>query len=345
MEAGIAIRFPMGRKLLKALTRPLQIIFSLALIIYLTRYIVLRWHEVSAVGLSFDFLPILCASGLLILFYLIYSLTWIRLLRWIQDVSNGTDFSGIMLLRIFFVTFITRYLPAGTLWNVSGKIEMLKREGLRRAIGFTSVLFEQIYLASGTILLASVAFLSYPKEALPAFVIPYRTLLSIAGIAFCLLTLIVPDWILRISSRFLHKPILESTSNELTPSRRTGAFLRFVAANLAQGLAGMLVLTAIYPAWSDRPDLIPVVISAYPFSRLIGQIFAFVPGGIGVREGSFILVLGPLLPVESLLAAAASMRLISVFIELIMLGSILLLDRSRVNHTPDMGYNNENLNK
>jgi uncharacterized membrane protein YbhN (UPF0104 family) len=335
----------MGRKLLKTLTRPLQIVFSLALIVYLTRYVVLRWQDVSDVGLSFDFLPILCASALLILFYLIYSLTWIRLLRWIKDLSNGTDLSAIMLLRIFFVAFIARYLPAGTLWTVSGKIELLKREGLRRAIGLTSVLFEQVYLASGTILLASAAFLFYPLEGLPAFVIPYRTPLSIAGMAFCLLTLIVPDWILRISSRFLHKPILESTSSELTPSRRTGAFIRLAAANLAQGLAGMLVLTAIYPAWSDRPDLIPVVISAYPFSRLIGQIFAFVPGGIGVREGSFILVLGPLLPVESLLAAAASMRLISVFIELIMLGSILLLDRSRVNHTPDMGYNNENLNK
>ncbi len=321
----------MGRKLLKSLTRWLQVLFSIALLLYLTRYIVLRWREVSDVGLTFDFLPILYACLLLILFYLIYSMTWIRLLCWIEINQAQEDLSKFLLLRIFFVSFITRYLPAGTLWNVSGRIELLKREGIRRAIGFTSVLFEQIYLVSGTIFLVSIGILFYPPEALPELLSRYRVLLSISGIAICLLTLIVPDWILWITSRLLNRTILESTSEQLSLLRRVGAFLRFVLANAAQGLAGMFVLGAVFPSWAENPALFPVLISAYPFSRFIGQVFAFVPGGIGVREGSFVFVLGPLFSVETLVAAAALMRLISVFIELLLLGGILLLNRWRYN--------------
>ncbi len=335
----------MGRKLLKSITRWLQVLFSIALLLYLIRYIVLRWHEVSEVGISFDFLPALCACFFLFFFYLIYSTTWIQLLRWIRANQTETDLSRILLLRIFFVSFITRYLPAGTLWNVSGRIELLKRSGLRRAIGFTSVLYEQIYLVSGTIFLASIGILFYPLEAMPELLIHYRVSLSITGIAVCLLTLIVPDWILWIFSRLLNKPILESTSEQLSLIRRVFTFLRFVLANAAQGLAGLFVLVAVIPSWAENPELLPVMISAYPFSRFIGQVFAFVPGGIGVREGSFVLILDPLFSVDTLVAAAALMRLISVFIELIMLGCILLIDRSRINHTRDMGYNSENSNQ
>jgi len=321
----------MGRKLLKSLTRWLQILFSIALLLYLTRYIVFRWREVSNVGLTFDFLPILYACCLLILFYLIYSLTWIRLLRWIGTGQAETTLSNILLLRIFFISFITRYLPVGTLWNVSGRIELLKREGFRRAIGFTSVLFEQIYLISGTIFLVSIGILFYPPEALPDLLSNYRILLSIGGIVVCLLTLIAPDWILWIFSRLLSKPILESTSEQLSILRRVYTFLRFVLANAAQGLAAMFVLGAVFPSWAENPALFPVLISAYPFSRFIGQVFAFVPGGIGVREGSFVFVLGPLFSVETLVAAAALMRLISVINELVLLGGILFIHRWRFN--------------
>jgi uncharacterized membrane protein YbhN (UPF0104 family) len=319
----------MGRKLLKSLTRSLQVLFSIALLYYLTRYIILRWREVSDVGLAFDFLPILYACLLLILFYLIYSSTWKCLLRWIGTNQAELNLSNFLLLRIFFVSFITRYLPIGTLWNVSGRIELLKREGLRRAIGFTSVLFEQIYLISGTIFLVSIGILFYPPEALPELLRRYRVLLSIVGMVGCLLTLIVPDWILWITSRLLNRPILESTNEQLSLMRRADTFLRFVLANASQGLAGMFVLGAVFPSWADNPALFPVLIAAYPFSRFIGQVFAFVPGGIGVREGSFVFVLGPLFPVETLVAAAALMRLISVFIELIFLGIILFLNRGR----------------
>lgn len=319
----------MGRQLLKTIGRVLQALLAIALLIYLGRYIFFRWREVRGVGLSFNFPLLLGACFMLLIFYLLYSITWQRLLHWIGGDSITGRFTRVMLLRIFFTSFITRYLPAGTLWNVSGRIELLKREGLRRAIGFTSVLFEQIYLVSGTIFLAAASILFYPPDAFPEILLRYRVWLVAGGVLVCLLTLIMPDWILWGVSRIFQKPILETKDYRPSLLQRLEIFFRFVLANTAQGMAGVFVLMAVFPQLLDRLDLLPVFISAYPFSRFIGQIMAFLPGGIGIREGSFIYILGPLLPIETLVMAAALMRLISVLMELFILGAVTVLQQSR----------------
>jgi uncharacterized membrane protein YbhN (UPF0104 family) len=315
----------MGRQLLKSLGRILQIILGVGLLVYLGRYIALRWQEVSDIDLTFQFPPLLGSSILLMLFYILYSLTWQRILRWIDD--QGTHWSRLRLLRIFFVSFLTRYLPAGTLWNVGGRIELLKREGGRRAVGFESVLFEQMYLMGGTIFLAAVSIVLIPHAGSPLYLQQYRLLLFFGGGIGCLLLLTAPQWVLWLTARLLRRSEPGKPSDQLTLFRRFETFVRFVVANLIQGVAAVGVLLAVFPALLERVDFLPLFVAAYPFSRFVGQLVAFLPGGVGIREGMFVLFLAPFIPVKPLLAAAALMRLLSVVIEIVMLAVVLVAHR------------------
>lgn len=325
MAIGLTERFSMGRKLLRSAGRTLQIVLGVGLLVYLGRYIFLRWREVSDVGLTFRLPPLLASSLLLIFFYGLYSLTWQRILRWINH--HEKRFSMLTLLRIFFVSFLTRYLPAGTLWNVGGRIELLKREGGKRSVGFESVLFEQMYLMGGSIFLAALSVFLFPQHDLPSFLQPYQFLLVVGGVIGCLLLLVAPDWALWLTARLMQRPELAKTSDHINIVCRVEIFIRFVLANLLQGAAAVSVLLAVYPPLVDRMALLPVFLAAYPLSRFVGQIIAFLPGGVGIREGTFVLLLGPLLPVGPLLVTAALMRLLSVVIELLMLGVILVISK------------------
>jgi uncharacterized membrane protein YbhN (UPF0104 family) len=322
---GFAERLFMGRQLLKSPGRILQIILGIGLLVYLGRYVVTRWQEVSEVALTFNVPLLFGSSFLLVLFYVLYSLTWQHILRWID--GHGVQWTRLTLLRIFFVSFLTRYLPAGTLWNVGGRIELLKREGGQRAIGFQSVLYEQMYLMGGSIFLAAVSIVLIPQAGSPDYLEQYRPLLFLVGIIGCLLLLIAPEGVLWLIARLLHRSELAQPSDRLTHVRRFETFVRFVFANLIQGAAGVVVLMAVYPALCDRVDFLPLFIAAYPFSRFIGQLVAFLPGGVGIREGMYVIFLGPFLPVKPLLAAAALMRLLSVVIEIILLAVVLMVHR------------------
>ncbi|NIS80806.1 MAG: hypothetical protein GTO14_11485 [Anaerolineales bacterium] len=315
----------MDRQLLKSPGRVLQIILGVGLIVYLGRYVVLRWQEVSDVDLALHFPWLLASSLLLVFFYGLYSLTWQRILRWIDQ--QEMRLSRLTLMRIFFVSFLTRYLPAGTLWNVGGRIELLKREGGRRSVGFESILFEQMYLMGGSIFLAAGAIYLFPQEGLHDVLQQYRLLFFLGGVVGCLLLLTAPDWFLWLTARLLQRSELAKTSDRLTFTRRFEIFVRFVLANLIQGAAGVFVLLAVYPPLLDNTAFLPVFTAAYPFSRFVGQVVAFLPGGVGIREGTFVLLLGPFLPIKPLVAAAALMRLLSVVIELIMLAIVLVLHR------------------
>ena len=59
-----------------------------------------------------------------------------------------------------------------------------------------------------------------------------------------------------------------------------------------------------------------VILAAYPVARLVGQLSVVVPGGVGVREGAYVLILLPVLDSGVTTSAAAWMRLLSLIPEI-----------------------------
>jgi len=313
------------RQLLNRLSKSLQFVFTLVALYVVGKFIYSQWQEISRIDFTLVPLLFLFAIAVLLLFYLLYAFSWVRLIGWFHEGPPG--FSTIRLARIFFVSLITRYLPAGKIVNVGSRIELFKREGGRRLVAAKSILVEQFYLVGCALLFAWIMILLVPDILLPQEISPYRILILMGGCAL-LVVLVSADLLYsKIAEKINFEKMRELTIS-ITWWQRLELLIRYLAINFFQGSAAFLFLTSIYHDSVMSPELFLYTAAAYPVSRFIGQMVVFIPGGIGVREGLFALALSPYFPVPAVLLAGAVMRLSSVLLEILIIMVTFLFDRS-----------------
>ena len=319
----------MVRQLLSRVRVPLQIAFVLLLMVFIGRAAYLRWDEVRAIQVRLDPAWLTAGVVLTLAFTFGLSLSWQWLVRRLSPAAS--DLSSLGLHRAFLTSFLTRYLPAGTLVNIGGKVELLKRQGASRAVGIESVLYEIVFLMGGGLFLAWIAFAVEPA---PQFLGRWQALypvLMVVVVAVWVLCFAVPDRVL-LWGRSLQKRELPALSSaRLTWSDRAMAFVLYTGVNLIQGVAVLCMLVAVYADMPRDLGAMLHVLAAYPIGRLVGQAAPFAPGGIGVREATFVFLAAPWVPLEPLLIAAMLMRLISILVEIGAVSLILGLGRLPAN--------------
>jgi len=303
---------------------PLQWIISAILLAFVGGSIYLRWEEVRQTPLVFQALPFVGGVAVLLGFYLLFFLTWRRLLSVLSRAPTGVG--PLMLQRDFYTSLVARYLPAGKVLTLGARIELFGRAGGSRSLAAQALFLEQIQLIGGAAILAfaAVAFLPL-KEVVPE--IPFVSQLAIlAGLGVFLLLFLFPTRLLPIAGRFFKLGGRIGESPPMSPGHLLEFTGRFLAINLLHGAGAALILWAFLPATALRPGEILWVIVAYPLSRVVGQLAVVLPGGLGVREGAFAFVLGGFLPLQPLLVAGGMIRLVSIALEAgLWLVSVLLL--------------------
>jgi uncharacterized membrane protein YbhN (UPF0104 family) len=313
------------RQLLTRLSKWLQFVFTLVVLYVVGKFIYSQWQEIRRIDFTLVPLLFLFAIAVLLLFYLLYVFSWVRLIGWFNEDPPG--FSPIRLAKIFFVSLITRYLPAGKIVNVGSRIELFKREGGRRLIAAKSILVEQFYLIGCALVFAWITILLVPDILLPQEISPYRILILIGGGAF-LVVLVSADLLYSKIAEKINFEKMREMDISITWRQRLELLIRYLAINFFQGSAAFLFLTSVYHDSVMSPELFLYTAAAYPVSRFIGQMVVFIPGGIGVREGLFALALSPYFPVPAVLLAGAAMRLSSVLLEILIIMVTFLFDRS-----------------
>ena len=124
---------------------------------------------------------------------------------------------------------------------------------------------------------------------------------------------------------FLHPRVLTTIANiflrhmkrePIADRLKTGPML---LAALSVAVRGMTVGLG---AWLIARSLTPVPFSAYPFimasavgATLLGLLAFFAPAGIGVREGMYMLLLGPLLGPDIATLVAVLARVVTIFVD------------------------------
>ena len=314
----------------RPLKQGLQAAFVAAALFLLGRYVYFRWQDVKEIEFTFLAWPLLISLLLLLGFYFGYSQSWQRMLSWITDEAFAVG--RLTLYRVFFVSFVSRYLPAGNVLQLGGRVELLKREGGRRKFGIQSLYYEQLYFIGAAGLWAWLVLMVRPVPWVPAWLTGFNLLGVGIGLLLCLLMLTAPDAALRVAGRVLPSFSARLTGIVIPPLsliRRVELLARFLIVNVAQGGAAYFVLWSIYPKILSIPGLFLVTAAAYPLSRVAGQLAVLVPGGIGVREGVFAVLLGPFLPVQAIILSAAIIRLVSVLMELAIVAILYALGRLR----------------
>lgn len=331
MAAWAIARILLDRQLLNRLFRFLQVLLALAVVGYLGLLIYRRWQDVKDVQLTFLWIPFLAGCAMLALFYVLYSFCWQVTLH-LMDPAGWRP-RRLDLNRIFFVSFITRYLPAGSVVNIGGRVELFKRLGGRRSRALQSIYYEQMSLILGVMVTGLVGLHFYTVKGLPGWLVEQRDLFLVVLSLGAMAAYFGADLLIVHAPGWMRLGRLQAVWTPVSLKSKAIIWVIFSVVNFAQGGAVYWMLRSVYPGLVDVPGITFLVIAAYLVGRLAGQLAAVIPGGIGVREGAFTFLISAYAPVQAAVVSASVFRLASMVMEALIAGGLVLV--SRLYPTPE----------
>jgi hypothetical protein len=253
------------------------------------------------------------------LWLVLFHFSWEWIFR--KICSPGSNIVWTQTGFAFFRSLLARYIPGGKMWYLAARTESLSRLGVPRSDAARSVLYEQIHYTGATAIGAALLlpfFLTLtPVEQLhlPALLIGLGV--ALVGVA---LWLFWPDQLFDRVNR---------TFSKLFPKRRVqplilkghlhhwrAAFGLFFLLMVCQGvILYPIVRSVIPPTVNLSLSKWALVLGAYPIARLAGQLSVLSPGGIGVREGAYLLMALPILGSDVTSVVVIWARVLSVVSE------------------------------
>jgi hypothetical protein len=284
--------------------RVVQVAVGLPIIVLATRSLVRNWDQLRSQPLEWRIQPIWLVLGLLII-WLMYALlifAWHTMLR-----SWGQRLDGWSAARIWTVSSLGKYLP-GKVWAVAGMALLSQRAGVPAwAATGSAVVLQVLAIGTGAVV-AGLAGAHALESAYPGAGAVLGLLVAAAIV--CIGLLLWPPFLRRLLRRAAPGNVAERQ-----PAGRgivVGIAANFIAW-LGYGVALWLLARGLLPTSGLGLRLAIVVFTA---SYLAGFLALFSPGGIGVREGIFILMLQGPLGIGAATALAIASRLLLTIAEL-----------------------------
>jgi uncharacterized membrane protein YbhN (UPF0104 family) len=234
----------------------------------------------------------------------------------------GQPLSFSQAARIWTVSSLGKYIP-GKVWAIAGMALMAKERGVAPwAATGAAVLNQVLAIAGGTLVVGATG------TALLANHYPWinRGLVAAAALSLvAILALLSPGLVRRVLGRFGVEP-----AGPATPSVSSvlWAALANVIAWVGYGVALWLLAQGVL---SVTPPL-QAAVAAFTASYIAGLLAVIAPGGLGVREAVFILMLQGTLGAPAAAALAIASRLLLTFTEIGAAAPFLLFpaERARV---------------
>jgi uncharacterized membrane protein YbhN (UPF0104 family) len=296
--------------------RALQWVLGLAIVGFAARSLIRNWDQLRAQPLDWSVRPgwILLSAVVVWLMYALLIAAWRRMLA-----GWGRGLDPWAAARIWTVSSLGKYLP-GKVWAVAGMAVMAQQAGIGAgpATG-SAVILQMLAIGTGAAVVGLTGWGAL-RAAYPGAAIGLAVLLSasIAGIGL----LLWPGFVNRVLR------IAAPGADPVTPPVAAVAFgiLANVAAWVGYGLALWLLARGLLPR--AGLDLLPAI-AVFTASYLAGFLALFAPGGIGVREGVFILMLQGPIGIGAASALAIASRLLLTVTELGAAVPFLMFPRGR----------------
>jgi len=263
--------------------RVAQWIAGAAIIGFAARSLVGNWSELRSQPLEWRVEP----AWLLLSALVVWMMYGLLIVAWRTMLASwGQHLDGWSAARIWTVSSLGKYLP-GKVWAVAGMALMSQRAGIAPwAATGSAVVLQVLAIGSG----AAVAGVT-GRVALEAAHPGAGTALVVLvlGAALGVALLMWPPFM----ERLLHLAAPGAESRGAPRSFGIGfGVVANVLAWIGYGLALWLLARGLLPSLELAPGL---AIAVFTASYLAGFLALFAPGGLGVREGLFILMLqGPL---------------------------------------------------
>ena len=275
---------------------------------FLAWYLARHWREVSAYDWTIDGPRLALASALVVLAYSGFVLTWRRVLR-----AFGGRLTVADAHRVWYFGNLGRYVP-GKIFQLAGTAYLARAKGVDPLVTLAASLAAQLFVIGGGVIVALVALPEIAGRAAPGL---EAAALALAA-AFALVALTPLFGLLhRLALRVARRPELHTA----IPFRERLVVLVASTALMALfGLAFSLFVTATTTAPRDE---VRALIGISAAGYLAGFLAVFVPGGLGVREGVYALLLGLYIPPSVAVAVAILSRLWLTLCELAVVGFLV----------------------
>jgi hypothetical protein len=284
--------------------RSAQLLAGIAIVWFAARALAGNWDQLQAQPLDWRIEPgwILLSAATVWMMYAMLIAAWRALLGgWGQRVDRWTA------ARIWTVSSLGKYLP-GKIWAVAGMALMSQQAGVAPwAATGSAVILQALSIGTGAAMVgltgAGALETAHPGARMALW-------LLLAAAAGGILLLFWPP----VLNRVLALALPGAEPRTAPPVRQIGVG---VAANLlawfGYGVALWLLARGVLP---DAGLRLRPAIAVFTASYLAGFLALLVPGGIGVREGVFILMLQGPIGIGAATALALASRVLLTITEL-----------------------------
>lgn len=299
----------------KTLWRAVQWILGLAVLWFAARALVRNWDEFRSQPLTLTPRPLLLLASALLVWTMYALLIWAwraMLAGWGQRLDVWTA------SRIWTVSGLGKYVP-GKVWAIAGMALMAQEAGVAPwAATASAVVLQALAIGTGAAIVGLTGAVGL--EALHPGARAALSLLVVASAVGVGLVLWPPA--VRRLLRLARVPAEAATP----PSSRAvlGGIVANAIAWAGYGAALWLLARGLLP--DVRLDL-ATAIAAFTASYLAGFLALLAPGGLGVREGLFILMLQQPIGIGPATVLAVASRLLLTLTEFGAAAPFLLLTR------------------
>jgi uncharacterized membrane protein YbhN (UPF0104 family) len=230
--------------------------------------------------------------------------------RWTLLMAYGYPLDWRVQLPAAWVPQLGKYVPGG-IASVGGAVYILRRHGVPAAIGLSvAVLLDALAVMAGLIVSTPLLLWQPVREKFPL------AWLACAGLILVGVVTLHPRVfvaLLNLALRLIKRqPIAE------TPALSKYAWP--VLASFGQWLfAGFGLWFMTMSVTPTPPSLIPLFIASAALAMTVSYLMPFTPGGLGIREGLYLITLGPTIgPAVAIVVVA--MRVVQTVIEIVLAG-------------------------
>jgi hypothetical protein len=302
--------------------RVIQWLAGLAIVVFAARSLVRNWEELRSQPLEWSVRPgwLLLSALVVWLMYAVLIVAWRVMLR-----AWGQRLGGWEAARIWTVSSLGKYLP-GKVWAIAGMAVMSQRAGVAPWAATGSAVVLQVLAVGTGAALAGLTGAGALEAAHPGA--RAALALMVAGALIGVGLLLWPPLLRRLLGFAAPGSVADRA-----PSAHGIVFgiLANLFAWVGYGTALWLLARGLLPG--VRLAWLPAI-AVFAASYLAGFLALFAPGGIGVREGLFILMLQQPLGIGAATALALASRLLLTITELGAAVPFLAFFRERVRVAP-----------
>ena len=285
------------KRILPPLTKWLRVIFIIALFVFLGFSLLENVKELHKFKDQFSLVLFLISTGVVSIYLYLQSIIWKLVLR---DLGCDSRQKGVS--QLFFFSQLGKYIP-GNVWVVLMRIERASKLGIGKGPMFTAAIIEHLYSIVAGIILFLVGrgdLYAYLMAVLLGLLLTVSPGFFVSGV----------NKILRLTGKNL--------INVRITHKRSFLYLTFFLFTWTVFAFGVWVAANSF-------DLLPLNMiillgGYYALSFVIGFLTPFSPGGLGVREGAFVVLAGPVIGNSFAAVLAISVRVSFTLSELICIG-------------------------